>query len=231
VDRESNLGAFGARLYSSEYGRFVAVDKLWEEYLYSGTYSYAKNTPLMKSDPSGLWDVDVYFPRGVPRDVNPYGILLVRDRHGNVIFAMKVKGQGKHRNKKKKDGDTPTGEYDIIGWITPTAEDRPAYGPNRRLAIDGVSGEIKESGRSLIRVHGGRQERRTKDGEWVPIEDAPLKNTHGCMRAKDPDMLRFYNAIVDLQKKDGEESPGKLVVTESIESPLESKLVPPQDRP
>jgi hypothetical protein len=147
VDKESNLGAFGARLYSSEYGRFVAVDKLWEKYPYSGTYSHAKNTPLRKTDPRRLWDVDVYFPRGVPRDVNPYGILLVRYRHGSVILVMKVKGQGKHRDKRRKDGDTPTGEYDIKGWYVSTNSiHRNVYGPRRRLVFEGESSEIKESG-------------------------------------------------------------------------------------
>jgi RHS repeat-associated protein len=54
VDRESILGAFGARLYSSEYGRFVAVDKLWEEYDSFTTYHYAFLEPLTYEDQSGL---------------------------------------------------------------------------------------------------------------------------------------------------------------------------------
>jgi RHS repeat-associated protein len=56
VDKESNLGAFGARLYSSEYGRFVAVDKLWEGYGHMSVYQYCRNSPGMSVDPSGLGD-------------------------------------------------------------------------------------------------------------------------------------------------------------------------------
>ena len=54
TDAEHNLGAFGARLYSSEYGRFLAVDKLWEKYRSLQPYQYAGNSPVMNCDPSGL---------------------------------------------------------------------------------------------------------------------------------------------------------------------------------
>jgi RHS repeat-associated protein len=54
VDKESNLGALGARLYSSEYGRFVAVDKLWEEYDSHTSYHYSFQEPLSFEDNTGL---------------------------------------------------------------------------------------------------------------------------------------------------------------------------------
>jgi RHS repeat-associated protein len=62
TDAEHNLGAYGARLYSSEYGRFLAVDKLWEEFRHMSPYAYSENNPVMLKDPTGefpietLWD-------------------------------------------------------------------------------------------------------------------------------------------------------------------------------
>ena len=42
-----------ANLYSSEYGRFLAVDKLWEKYRSLQPYQYAGNSPVMFLDYSG----------------------------------------------------------------------------------------------------------------------------------------------------------------------------------
>jgi RHS repeat-associated protein len=53
TDAEHNLGAYGARLYSSAYGRFLAVDKLWEKYRSLQPYQYAANSPVMFLDYSG----------------------------------------------------------------------------------------------------------------------------------------------------------------------------------
>ena len=73
--------------------------------------------------------------------------------------------------------DTPLGVYKIWTnpWIPSSESNRASYGPNPRLGLEPVSGEIVESGRSLIRMHGGRQEIKTENGEWIPIEEAVLK--------------------------------------------------------
>jgi RHS repeat-associated protein len=60
VDKESNLGAFGAQLYSSEYGRFVAVDKMWEEYVGYTAYHYAFSNPVATLDWNGLGPGDAF---------------------------------------------------------------------------------------------------------------------------------------------------------------------------
>jgi RHS repeat-associated protein len=52
-DAEASIGAYGARLYSSEYGRFLAVDKLWEKYRSLQPYQYAGNSPVMAVDRNG----------------------------------------------------------------------------------------------------------------------------------------------------------------------------------
>ena len=50
-----------ARLYSSEYGRFMAVDKLWEEFEWITPYAYAENSPLRLKDPSGEVPIDTFW--------------------------------------------------------------------------------------------------------------------------------------------------------------------------
>lgn len=107
---------------------------------------------------------------------------------------------------------------------------RYAYRPHWRLVFEDESGKIKESCRTAIRVHGGRQERHTSDGNWVSLENARLENTQGCNRASDADMLRFDNVIVGLENEDPSESPGKLTVNESIEEPMTSTPIPPEKR-
>ena len=44
-----------ANLYSSAYGRFLAVDKLWEKYRSLQPYQYAGNSPVMAVDRNGKW--------------------------------------------------------------------------------------------------------------------------------------------------------------------------------
>jgi len=59
-DNESDLGFFGVRMYEPLYGRFLSTDVLWEKYLPLQPYQYAGNSPIGKSDPSGLewYDID-----------------------------------------------------------------------------------------------------------------------------------------------------------------------------
>lgn len=53
--------------------------------------------------------------------------------------------------------------------------------------MSGQSGEIIDTGRSLIRIHGGRQE-SYEGGKWRPNDNPSLKMTYGCLRAYDSDM-------------------------------------------
>jgi RHS repeat-associated protein len=70
TDAEHNLGAFGARLYSSEYGRFLAVDKLWEKYRSLQPYQYAANSPVMAVDRNGKEIVPVNLTEEEKASVN-----------------------------------------------------------------------------------------------------------------------------------------------------------------
>jgi len=54
TDTESDLGSYGVRMYSSEYGRFMSIDPLWSQYSSVSPYHYCLNQPLTQLDPSGL---------------------------------------------------------------------------------------------------------------------------------------------------------------------------------
>lgn len=63
TDTESDLGAYGVRMYSSDYGRFVSIDPLWTLYPAHTPFHYCRNAPVLRLDPSGL--ADFYNNRGV----------------------------------------------------------------------------------------------------------------------------------------------------------------------
>ncbi|MCX6141408.1 MAG: hypothetical protein NTX15_11390 [Candidatus Kapabacteria bacterium] len=216
-DNESDLGFYGVRMYEPEYGRFMSVDALWGGRPELTAYAYASSNPISRVDEDGRWDIEVEFMKNVSRAEAPYGVATVRDIDGNAVMTFVVRGEGVGgRDRQKENSDTPQGEYSIDGWITPTKSERDAYGPNPRLALTGVSGEIEESGRSLIRVHGGRQEQKTEEGDFIPLKDPTLKPTHGCLRAFDPDVLRLKQITDKLTASNPDDKPGKLTVINSI---------------
>ena len=85
------------------------------------------------------------------------------------------------------------------------------------MNMEGYEGEIIETGRSAIRIHGGRQEFYDEKKQcWVPIDNPSLKKTEGCVRAFDNDMISF-KAITDmLQELDSEERPGFVTIIDDL---------------
>lgn len=118
-----------------------------------------------------------------------------------------------------RKSDTPLGTYDIPdknSWMS--GGSRKSYGPNHRLILTGESGEIKESGRDLIRIHGGRQETyNSSTGEWEPIDDAELKKTWGCLRCYDDDIKTLKNITDGLEANDENEFGGELKIFDDLE--------------
>ena len=85
------------------------------------------------------------------------------------------------------------------------------------------SGEIVESGRNDIRIHGGRQEIQNQDGTWQRKDNAKLEKTMGCLRASDDDMKTFKTYTDHLESTDEQETPGKVFVKDDIEQYNEKK--------
>jgi hypothetical protein len=80
------------------------------------------------------------------------------------------------------------------------------------------SGEIVDSGRDKIRIHGGRQEvYNNKNKKWEAVSDPHLKKTKGCLRAYDTDMATFKQITDKLQANDAEETAGQVTITGGLE--------------
>ena len=95
----------------------------------------------------------------------------------------------------------------------PTAAGRinTSYGPNPRLSFEPIKGsgdEADKSGRSLIRIHGGRQETKVFTARANPN----LLRTHGCIRVWDSDAKRFYDWWVEYHTNYPNIKPGKLIL-------------------
>ena len=213
-----NMYDFGARWYDvAGVPMWTSVDPLAEKNPNMTPYHFCHDNPLNRVDPDGKWDVNVHLAKD--RSVNGYGVAVVSDRNGQEIFRFIVRAEGvKGHDRMKTGGDTPLGTYDIPdnnAWTN--GKSRLSYGPNDRLVMIPESGEITESGRNEIRIHGGRQEIQNPDGTWHRKENAKLEKTFGCLRAYDEDMKTFKTFTNHLESTDDKEIPGKVFVKDDFE--------------
>jgi RHS repeat-associated protein len=212
---------YGARMYDPSVGRWHVQDPVAESYFSYSPYNYVRNNPILRVDKFGKWDVTVHVYND--REQYGYGVAIVTDRNGNEVYRFNVRAEGTAgRNRMQTDADTPLGVYDIPDdnpWLTGVS--RQSYGPNARLNMSPESGEIVDSGRDLIRIHGGRQEvynKKTK--QWEPVTNPQLKKTNGCLRAYDADMATFKQITDNLQANDSEETPGQVTITDDLEQEI-----------
>jgi len=220
---------YGARFMDPQIGRFTTIDPLAENTPDYTPYNYVRNNPILKIDPNGEWDVTVHLYN--KRATYGYGVAIVTDRKGNEVYRFNVRAEGSAgRDWRNTDADTPLGVYDIPNknmWKPTNSEDRLSYGPNDRLLMDGESGDIITSGRSEIRIHGGRQEVYDETtGKWEPVDNPKLSKTRGCLRAYDTDMAEFKNAIDNLMGNDPEEFGGKVTIKNDLKQKKEWRGVP-----
>ena len=190
-----DLYDFGARMFSPFNMRWMTMDPLCERAAHISPYVYCSGNPINRIDVGGKWDVKVHLYKD--RETHGYGVTVVSDRLGNEVYRFDVRAEGaKGRNRMKTGADTPLGVYDIPDkspWIS--GGSRKSYGPYPRLNMQGLSGEITESGRSAIRIHGGRQEYKASDGKYYNVTSPVLIKTYGCLRAYDQDIKRFKEIV------------------------------------
>lgn len=220
---------FGARMYDARIGRFLSIDPAAKIYPSWSPYHFVRNNPILRIDPTGKWDITVHAYSD--RTKYGYGMAIVTDRHGNEVYRFKVRLQGTGGSDRMvKNSDTPTGTYDIPDknpWIS--GGSRQSYGPHPRLALTPESGEILESGRDLIRIHGGRQETfNSETGQWEPVDNPSLKKTQGCMRCYDEDIKTLKSITDALEANDDKEFGGKLNVVNDLEE-RDGKYYTPDD--
>jgi RHS repeat-associated protein len=214
---------YGARFYDAVIGRWHVVDPMAESYFSYSPYNYVRNNPILRVDKFGKWDVTVHVYNN--REQYGYGVAIVTDRNGNEVYRFNVRAEGTGgRDRMQANADTPLGVYDIPDnspWIT--GGSRQSYGANARLNMSPESGEIDDSGRDQIRIHGGRQEvynKKTK--KWESVSNPQLKKTHGCLRAYDEDMAVFKQITDNLQANDSEETPGQVTISDDLEQEVSS---------
>ncbi|MBC8144967.1 MAG: hypothetical protein H7X80_05230, partial [bacterium] len=219
TDLENALGDHGVRKYEPAEGRFHSIDPKWEAFRDVSPYVYAHANPVNRVDANGQWDIVVHVAKD--RSQNGYGVAVVTNRKGEEVFrfGVRVEGLGDRgsygsstnpRDRTQRFGDTPLGVYDIpdgnAKWRN--GGSRAAYGPNARLVFEGMSGEIVESRRSAIRIHGGRQEGK---------QDPELLKTHGCIRAYDNTMKALKEVVDKLEEADANEHGGSVTVIDDLE--------------
>jgi len=213
-DNESSLGDnptgwLGVRKYDDFTSRFFQIDPLWEKYYGWTPYQYCRNNPISRIDANGMFDLRATLPEN---RVGNTGTLQVIDRNGNVVLSVNVLGQGQGRDRLETNNDTPLGTYDIgdvngnVFW----GGSEDTFGPNPRMVLRPNSGEIVDSGRDLIRVHGAPNEQTDANGNPV------LRPTHGCLRVSNDDMELINNTLNSLLETDPLETPGQLEVEHQV---------------
>ncbi|EKT3967175.1 hypothetical protein NTJ12_002257 [Flavobacterium psychrophilum] len=183
---------------------------------------------VKKSEPetdSGTWNVIItekYTGKKCThekaRDNCRRGKIEVYDHNKKLAFTISdcllegVAGE----DRMITNSDAPYGAYRISAspFIMGSASGskRISYGPNPRLSFEPIKGsgdEADKSGRSAIRIHGGRQEDKIT---FEPLPSPVLKRTQGCIRILDTGAKSFYDWWVDFHKKNPNIKPGKLKI-------------------
>ncbi|GJM53353.1 L,D-transpeptidase [Capnocytophaga catalasegens] len=139
------------------------------------------------------------------------GKIDIFDHNNSIVLSITdclLEGIG-GENRLIKNSDTPFGTYQISNtgtFISSNSTNIDSYGPNPRLVFEPIKGkgdEADRSGRSAIRIHGGRQE-----GTSNPT----LKRTQGCIRVWDSDAKRLYDWWVEFKKHNPTVKAGKVIV-------------------
>jgi hypothetical protein len=135
----------------------------------------------------------------LPKDRRGYGTLKLVDAEGiSIAGPFKVFGMADpsnaadHQNTQRSPlllfGDTPTGSYQVAGFLpSKSDDDSRRHGPNGKIALFPVAGDAALAasiGRIGLEIHGGY------------LRSNKLRPTNGCLRLTDDDMAALLTAIV-----------------------------------
>lgn len=204
------------------------IKKGIQKYIDKGKLNKVKAFDCQRSNPvttspteKGTWNVIItenytgskcsHVERTPIRNNCRRGKIEVLDHNSKVVFTIVdcllegIKGE----DRSKTSADVPYGAYQInetTPFYSSTASNKITYGPNPRLVFEPIKGskdEADNSGRSAIRIHGGRQ-------EGSPVKT--LKRTEGCIRIYDEDAKDFYNWWIEFKKNNPGIKPGKVII-------------------
>ena len=197
-----------ARFYSPALHRWMVPDPKSEDYYGISPYVYCGGNPMARVDTNGMWDISVQAYGD--RSKSSYALLSVYTRDHALIFKTVVRVQGKTRDRTKKNADTPTGKYKIVGWrTTGNGSNYPVdkYGKYDLLALEYFEGEAAGA-RDGMHLHGGRN------------QENGLQPTHGCIRINDEDLRDLKLLVSSLEERDPREGKGIVIVDNSLDFPV-----------
>jgi RHS repeat-associated protein len=213
-DAVSGLMYYRARWYDAQVGRFASEDPIG----LAGdvnVYVYVGNNPMEAFDPLGLSSIIVLVGPRVNGGSGGAQIILL-DKNGKRISYRdcgcadadvangRAVAKDPNRMLGNEVGDTPFGVYGYESTEGGTSASRlgAAFGTGK-IRVHGVYGEIIDSGRSLIRLHGGGTNLLKRKPPEDPYDlDQELLPTGGCVRMKNGDINGLIQAIGNLPKDD-----------------------------
>lgn len=150
-----------------------------------------------------------------------YGLTAYSNKNGEVWFIAKKNGSKIEQIRFQENFLARMQSYKEVMTVTlQSCTFNPPGSRLSKLQVAGAclsSGEIKESDRDLIRIHGGRQEKYDKKTKtWKEVDNPELKKTHGCLRAFDSDMILLKQKTDELEANDKEEKAGDLTITDDL---------------
>lgn len=151
----------------------------------------------------GEWSIRITFTS----DRSQLGTMKLYNAAGTTQMSVSCLGKSAYGyNMYTTNGDTPTGEY--TGYLYGPASPTSSYGPYKVVAMTGISGVIKTSGRSGIWIHGG-------DSASSGSSTYPLRPTYGCVRITNAHQNTMVTKITSLTSSTGyHDTTGKISIVE-----------------
>ena len=148
---------------------------------------------------TGEWNIDVV----LPKDRNTKGTLALYNATGIRSMSCECLGRSvRGYDTMITFGNTPTGVYN--GYLDGPSTNTSSYGPYKYVYTYGVSGEIIDSGRTGIWIHGGDPADEV-DPRWP--QAYPLRPTEGCVRVSNTNQRSIQTILEGLTASYGYHDP------------------------
>jgi len=219
---------YEARIYDPRLGRWLSKDPDMQLYVAWSPYQFAKNNPILRIDANGKWEIEVHMASN--RGKMGYAIAILKNKKGEEVFRYVVRVQGMSKNPETKQpvdvrnrsqhfADSPQGVWEFKQWRSDGSQ--ATYGPNDRMDMTPVGGEVCDFNREEIQFHGGRQEDDPNPHLW---------NTGGCFRGWDDDIATLKSKITDLITNNPDEANDTKITAKNDLELYKGKYFAPEDK-